>query len=421
MRARCVAAALARALRPARLALQSPKGTFSKAEIVAFLESKFFVQERSLVNKFTSTALPAAQQRLAALVPGVQLDFDTLAALQQCTEQGKRLPISKTMITNRGITGDINHTLERGVHEVSLGFSKLESAVVGKSSVQVAAKPDAVTFDSPAVLQPLLNAINEAVRASPSNQQLLSSTIQRIQICNAPGADPALRSLQLVDAQGAVLAPSLEPLPPPMTDCRIVYTGCFEAGHKGCYSRSEVLAFLEEHFRVGERAQVEAFLSQNLPLLNERVQKLTTLGVQIEMDWAAIFPPGMPAGAGRLAIANLVCRGGGCNVVVPLVKALEEMVAKAGPPAPSNPVMQLLSQKIMRIMVSTAPADAVSSAKPSLQLQVITGGQDTLVYTAVLAKGLRGCLAVHEAKDQLRALLGGEAPRAKRARAGAAA
>lgn len=170
----------------------------------------------------------------------------------------------------------------------------------------------------------------------------------------------------------------------------------------------QVLAFLEEHFRVGERQMVEHFLSQNLPLLNERVQAVTGAGVQIEMDWANIFPPAMPPGAARKATAELLCRGGSLQVVVPLVKAMEEIVAKAGAASPSNPVQSTLSEKVQRILVSTTPIDVEGTVKPSLQLQVIHGGQDSLVYTAVLSKGLRGCLATHEAKDQLRALLGGE-------------
>ena len=63
------------------------------------------------------------------------------------------------------------------------------------------------------------------------------------------------RSLQLIGPKGEVIPPSTLPMPPHTPGCKIVYTGVFEAGTNGCYDKTEILNFLEEHFRSRERGK----------------------------------------------------------------------------------------------------------------------------------------------------------------------
>ena len=50
------------------------------------------------------------------------LNCDVMDALQQCTEQSKRLIAAQTIICKRGITGDITHMAKRAEHEVTKGM-----------------------------------------------------------------------------------------------------------------------------------------------------------------------------------------------------------------------------------------------------------------------------------------------------------
>ena len=63
------------------------KGVFTKDQIIAFLETQFYAQERALVTTFLHETLPQAQQKLAAMLPGPRLTVDIMTILGASTAQ----------------------------------------------------------------------------------------------------------------------------------------------------------------------------------------------------------------------------------------------------------------------------------------------------------------------------------------------
>ena len=145
-----------------------------------------------------------------------------------------------------------------------------------------------------------------------------------------------------------------------------------------------------------------------MPVFNGRIQQVITPAVQIEINWNGIFTDNVTPGATRLEVADLLCRAGSTQCLSPFVKAVEEIVTCAGAAGPANPVQQILMKRVHHIVIQATAADAPPKTRPTLTLQPsATGVGETLIYSVTFSSGARGCLAAHEAKDQLRALLGG--------------
>lgn len=398
------------------------KGVFTKTEIIAFIETKFYAQERGLVTSFLHQTLPQAQQRLAALVPGLRLTADIMAILQHASSQDKRLPTAKTLVNKRTTADEIKNVAGKMEHELQKVGADIEKELTGETQVQVGSAPK-VTDDSPSVLKPLLEAVEQTIKASQNNAVTIAGAVAEIVVTTAPGATAtaAAKTLALVDPAGNVIEPSALPVPPVTPGSKIMYTGAFEAGTSGCFTKGEIVAFLELHFRCQERGLVENLLSQHMPLFNQRVQQVCTPAVQIEINWNGIFIDTVKPGEERLDMANLLCKGGSTNVIAPFVKAMEEIVSSAGAAGPANPVQQILMKRVNHIIVQGVPSTAPPKSKPSVTMQPsATGVGETLVYSVAFALDTRGCLSTQEAKDALRLLFGIAKPDSEKGIAAAA-
>lgn len=379
--------------------------------------------ERQYVGQFLARGLPALQAKLAKALPGgPRIVMDPVSILAQCSAQPMRLKTAKVLLSRhgklqKGFDKAVKHAdaamtvaaseIERTIDEATAALS-VDGGSRGSARRPPPAryKPPAdaeLDVSSPNVLTPLVDAFIALACLGDEAKALLCNAIAEIRVLALPGAtpdDPAsgLRSLALVDASGSPVVATGAPVSP-SSSVRggvLVYTACFEKGTGCCFSKDEVLDFLEANFRCRELSYVQKFLAEAVPAANEQLRALINPAVEVEVDWPSIFPAeGLKIGRDRLAVAKTLCHGG--SQLVPLVRAFNDVIAKAGPPGPGNPAQAAFAQRITRILLTSALA-----GKPTLVLR-----QDgILVYTMILPRDARGCFVLHETMAELRKIFG---------------
>jgi hypothetical protein len=202
---------------------------------------------------------------------------------------------------------------------------------------------------------------------------------------------------------------------PPIKDGVLVYTGCFEAGSKGCHTKQYIIDVFEEHFRCREKGYVHELMAKSVPTANQQLSQVIGFPVEIEVAWPAIFHENLKTPQ-RLTIAEALCGGNSQFVIQPLVQAIRTVVTKldetvpameaaAGPP--DNP----LKNRVRRVVITSTPGE---QAKPSISLQPLAQGADmssALIYTCAFERGNRGCLDVTDFKKDVRQLFGIATPK----------
>jgi len=260
----------------------------------------------------------------------------------------------------------------------------------------------------------LVEAIEFVCSRHPSVTQAIAAAISTIHFAMIPGA-ALVASLALHQAvDSPVVAPSRAGVPP-IKDGVLVYTGCFEAGSKGCHTKQYIIDVFEEHFRCREKGYVHELMAKSVPTANQQLSQVIGFPVEIEVAWPAIFHENLKTSQ-RLTIAETLCGGNSQFVIQPLVQAIRTVVTKldetvpameaaAGPP--DNP----LKNRIRRVVITSTPGE---QAKASINLQPLAQGADmssALIYTCAFERGNRGCLDVTDFKKDVRQLFGIATPK----------
>ena len=206
-------------------------------------------------TKIGTAGLPEAIKRIQTAVGReVAVNFDLVTMLGSCTTQADRLPAARTVVTRTKMTA-------KAAVAAKSGFASIvRSATAMANKAQDKPPPDAVKkeeepFNSPNALIPLVEAIEFVCSRHPSVTQAIAAAISTVHFAMIPGA-ALVASLALHQAvDSPVVAPSRAGVPP-IKDGVLVYTGCFEAGSKGCHTKQYIIDVFEEHFRCREKGYV---------------------------------------------------------------------------------------------------------------------------------------------------------------------
>jgi len=391
-------------------------GIFNKKEILYFLEDRFFAQEREIVNRFATDGLPKLIERLHRAVGApVNVQIDVPAMLATCAEKAGRLGTARTLVTRTKMTEKASVAAKS-----TLDFLNHKAATLASKASKTAPPPrpepapEKEPVNSPNVLLPLVEAFEFCCGQHESVRAAIASVISTITIVMTPG-DALVATLNLHQAVGEpIVAPSPHGVPP-IQNGVLVYNGCFEAGHKGCFTKSTIIDILEAHFRCQEKGYVHGLMEHTVPDANGRLSSVMGKAVDIEVQWTTIFRDGLTT-AQRLDIAQTLAGTGSQFVIQPMVQGISTVVQKideavpqhemaAGPP--DNPV----KQKIARVVICGI---AGATAKPLLALVPLAAGADAgmaLMYTCAFERGASGAFDVVDFKANLRRLFGIETPK----------
>lgn len=372
-------------------------GCFSYKELTQFFEDKFYARERYLVSKFNTEGLPKALDRMRkSSMSSITLMMNVPAMVEK-VPRDKRLAMIEFLISRVGMKKVMGKVYDSATKSLSSMAASFEKALVGSNDQFVADSTqnnnNGDVFNSPSVLEPIVQAIEEVCAGCPQNQQLLGRSMSCIQIVlSSSGA----RSLGI---RSTVTAPPIAPNkggPTQVSRGHLIYECAFENGSKGVFSKSEILNFLEEHFRFQEQKMVMSVVSKDLPKFNERVRACTSSGVLVEMLWPTIFHDGLDLGKPRIAVAETFCNLGSALVVEPLVSAIERLHSRPG-------MQQVLSSRIAKVVIQSTPG---RDAKPSIYWGPGQGLFALLIYQVAGDRGSSGCFSEVECGIQLASLFG---------------
>eukprot|EP00040_Diaphanoeca_grandis_P005989 m.35451 g.35451 ORF g.35451 m.35451 type:complete len:638 (+) comp17141_c0_seq1:167-2080(+) len=393
-------------------------GIFTKKDILAFFEAEFYAQERALVTKFIYYGLPEATRRIqAAFGTSVQVNCDIVTMLGACTTQQDRLPTARTFITRTKLAQKATVTATNTFNLLANKAQALANRAQDKPPPEPMSEPEKEPHNSPNVLLPLVEAIELVCSRHESVVTSISEAISSIDITMIPG--PSLvAALGLHQEAGDTPSPVILPDPsaatPALKNGVLLYQGCFEAGFKGCFSKSEIIDFFESHFRCREIGFVHDLMDNAVPQANSALTQVFGKQIEIEVLWPSIFPDGSPMKT-RLDTADMLCGENSKFVIQPMVQAIQTVMQKfdesvpamelaAGPP--QNPI----KTRICRIKIQGASG----LMKAAMSIQPLNQGTDissVLVYTLALDRGLRGCYDFVDFKSDLRKLFGIATPK----------
>jgi hypothetical protein len=99
-------------------------------------------------------------------------------------------------------------------------------------------------YDSPHLLIPLVEAFEHMCALDPVNAAAIGEAIGKVVLVLVPG-QRLIGSLELhADETSPVVAPSAAGVPG-IKGGVLMYSGCFEVGSKGCFTKQDVINFLE--------------------------------------------------------------------------------------------------------------------------------------------------------------------------------
>lgn len=389
---------------------------FSKKEILEFFELGFFAQERELVNRFAAEGLPPLIERLhRAIGTAVAVQFDIPGMVTTCSQQSNRLNTTRTIITRTKLTDKAAVHAKTALSLVGHHVQSLANKANSLPPPEREGAPKQDPVNSPNVLVPLVEAIEFCCQQHETVRASIASVVQSIVITMTPGTN-LVANLSFHQSLGE---PEVKPSPlgvPPIQNGVLVYNGCFEAGHKGCFTKSTIVDIFEAHFRCREKGFVHQLMEMSVPEANARLSSVVGQPVDIEVQWTTIFLEKMTMNQ-RLDVAETLAGHNSQFVIQPMVQAISTVIQKideavpqaeaaAGAGLPNNPVKQRIARVVIRGIEG-------STAKPGLQLLPLAQGTDmrmALTYTCAFERGTPGCFDVTDFKATLRGLFGIETP-----------
>eukprot|EP00039_Didymoeca_costata_P009663 m.128597 g.128597 ORF g.128597 m.128597 type:complete len:580 (+) comp14560_c0_seq7:151-1890(+) len=380
-----------------------PPGIFNKKELTDFFEIQFYAQERALVAKFNTHGLPGAQARLKnALSSDIQLEFDLVSLLDQCSLHENRVPTARTVVTRTKLTDKAAIAIGGVVGAAQAMIEKNRGAHQDQST-PTPKQEENLDFSSPNVIIPLVEAFEYCCSIEEQNRKAIAEAISKIVVVMVPGAK-LTGSMTLHQNVGtAVISPSQRGVPP-IKDGVMMYKGCFEAGVKGCFTKNDVIDFLEGHFRCREKAMVTKLMSGPVPLTNERLTQILGKNIVTEVTWGSILHASLDM-TQRLEICNLLTEGDSKLVLGVLVSAIDDVILKKDDEilAVEATSDNMLKERVTRIVLTATPG---KQGKPSLHFNKLDDDKLALVYTCAFERGIRGVFDFYEFKHELRELCG---------------
>lgn len=350
-------------------------GTLSRKEVLLFFEDQFYAQERELVTKFIHVGLPEAERRLRiALGRQIKIDMDLVTLLGQCSAQRKRLDTARTIVTRTKM-------VQKATSKARQTFNSVvtkANAIAGKFSEEKKETAADLECNSPNVLLPLIEAFEYCCQIEPRNATTLAAAVGQITFVLVSASKDKKSTLTLHQSIGT---PAISPSPvaaPVVQDGVLVYSGHFEAGYTGCFSKAEVINFLEGHFRCQEQSKIKLMMAEIVPAVNARLGFIHGHPMELEVVWPAILHPALKLER-RLEICSILTDRDSKLVVGPLVDALEIVIRKADYPTngyTERPTGNILKQ-ISQIVLTSQPGKA---ARPSLSLLSNSNRSDTKVH-----------------------------------------
>lgn len=365
-------------------------GTMDRTELADFFEAQFRWQEYKLLDALQLAIGQATMDLKTLLRTDVSVVMDVEPMLARMS-QPNRITLLQTLVTDFGRgyaieskVKQVDKWLEKNATAVMRAFEK-QTKILTKSGLANAAVLQKNTAEhlemrnSPAVLRPLVHAIKDCCNACPGLRQRIGAVISEVIIELVPGK----RELELRQDRASPAVAPTQFGHPVVQGGVLYYGGWFDAGGEGCWSKEELFAFLDSHFRCYEGGVTTKFQSKEAPELAKRIAAATAVPGPVEwrFRWSAIFRDDFDREQRRMVCDTMV--GPLCLPI--LVAAIEEVCQHA----PSS--IQVDSVEL------TSPPGNVD--RPVI---VVNTETRTLVYSPVLVSGPGGCMSVAEIKAELR-------------------